>query len=146
MLYPACVGKEKTKQIKQIINYQLARLPEISSLTNSSLGEYCKDKETADQPIPACFFTVFASNSNFTRLNPCPYFFITSTPTSVFYRLDKEQTLQLLLDITHCDFTKSHHYSASLILRLHTWALSYLQALVEPTSNSKSCVRPLSSQ
>lgn len=89
MLYPVCVGKEEMKEIKQIIKDQLARLPEISSLPTSSLGEDYKGKVTTVQLIPASFFTDFASNSNFTRLNPSPYFFITLTLPSVFYRLDR---------------------------------------------------------
>lgn len=108
----------------------------------SGLGEHYRDKETAVQPIPASFFTVFASNSNSTRLNPAPYFFVTSTLPSVFYRLDTtDQTGDSIFkyfyikrnpSTNHSYFTKSHYYSASLILRLHTWALPYLQALVEP--------------
>lgn len=50
MLYPIRVGKEEMKEIKQIIKDQLGRLPEISSLTTSSLGEYYKDKETTINP------------------------------------------------------------------------------------------------
>lgn len=70
MLYPVWVGKEKLNEIKQIRKDQLARLPEISSLTTSGLGEYHKDKETIVQHIPTSFFTVSASNSNSTRFNP----------------------------------------------------------------------------
>lgn len=91
MLYPVCVGKEEMKEIKQIIQDQLDRLPEISLLTTSSSGQYYKDKETTVQPIPSSFFTVFASKSNSTRLNPTSrtYFFITSAPPSVLYQLDR---------------------------------------------------------
>lgn len=87
MLYPVCVGKEETKEIKQIIKDQLARLPGISSLTTSSLGQYYKDKETIVQPIPSSFFTVFASKSNSTRLKPTPYLFLHHISTTIYILL-----------------------------------------------------------